>query len=791
MIRIAPLLLALSCSVSAAEPTGGGHVLPPDNAYVQVADGHLSLNGERVRYWGWIGHFWMTGSLNKYKLADDDTPEVRKAKVVKTYEVIDALAQRIQDLGFNLVRWWGGGDMKFTGNYLAGDGSAEDQAAYAFAALEKRGIKVWMTGFNSFGSADPVADVDLIDDPATAQAWTEAVTQLVDKKDASPRKNDVGAWDPRMRAVHLRRMREIANWPNKHKNDIRLGDDPQMAIWELTNEEWMFSHMVNGNWQKLPRYFVAELEARWSAFLAKKYGDDKGLTKAWQFLLPGESLTSNTVLIAPLASPSDGKAYNDGNAAAIAALTASKQTFSRDDFTRQRGSDVLEFFSDLQIAYKTDRRDFARTLGKGLGLSPILLDTGDGFRIQSVRLHQEGDAVAMCSYLWQTATDRQQFGFPFMSGLLEQPRLAMGIPWMEVGRVPNKPFFVYEFQTNNPDKYRAEVPFRVAAIGTVQDWDVINFHLFGRPDDPADPQAYESAINYSVYDPKWNGATVEGVHFKNDSIYAAAMKTAGLFFRNSVLKAPESPTVMTFGRRSLFDPESAEYGRSFGDLGLKIAPTAWRYGCQMIIDPTQEKDSVAGPTVERGLNEACPVRPTDQISFDWQRGCMSFDAPAGVAWTGFFARQPGPVTFANGISLADVTINNEEGVNYPVGPDELYVSFAVVSDDGLPLADTKKATLSLVSTSFNHGLRLDDDNVALGKLGYTGLPFKGMTMTPKSAGKPAVAYARAGATVTSGPLQGMKYRYLDWHFNELASGTVGATLQVPNDKPIFIIELTR
>lgn len=788
LTALAVLGFLMPPTLAAADQTD----LPPDNAYVQIADGHLSLNGERVRYWGWIGHFWMTGSLNQYKLAADDTPEVRKAKIAKTYEVIDALAQRIHDLGFNLVRYWGVKD--FTGDYEAGDGSDEDQAAYAFAALERRGIKLWMTAFNNYGTADAEADVGLIDDPATAEAWSAAVRDMTDmgKRGASPRTNDVGAWDPRMRAIHRRQMQRIADWPNKHKGGIRFGDDPQIAVWELSNEEWMFAHLVNGNWQKLPRFFVAQLETKWTDFLRTKYQDDAGLTQAWGFLLPGETLANSAVLLAPLAKPSDGKAYNDGNAAAIAALTAGKQKFSRDDFTRQRGSDVLEFFSQLQINYKLDRRDFARTLGKGLRLSPLILDTGDGFRIQSVHLHQHGDASAMCSYIWQTAIDRQQPGFPFMSGLLEQPRLAMGIPWMEVGRIPGKPMFIYEFQMNNPDKYRAEVPFRIAAMGAIQDLDIINFHLFGRPDDPADPQAYRGAINYSVHSPGWNGATVEGVHFKSDEIYSAAMKTAGYLFRSGTLGTPEKPTVMTFGRRSLYDPISAEYGRSFGDLGLKIAPTAWRHGVHMRIDPTQEGDSVEGKTVERGLMEANPVRPTPAITFDWQRGFLRMDAPQGVAWTGFLARQPEQVLrFENGIAVQGVELQHDEGVNYPVGDDERYVSFAVVAEDGLPLAQTKRAVLSLVCTSFNYGFKLDEDNVAVGDLGYRGTPYKGMTMGGRVDGKPAVAYVRAGATITSGPLEGMRYRFVDWHFQEISSGVVGTELVIPADQPIFTVELTR
>lgn len=761
----------------------------PDDAYVTVSpDGHLQLKGQRVRFWGWIGHFWLEGDLGtKYLVKNGDSAEAIAAKVKKRNEIFDALALRIKDLGFNLVRIWFIKE-DWSSAYRPGDGSIADMNAYALHALDRQGIRVWMTAFNDFGKATP-EDAGLVDDPATAPAWQEAVRKM--GANASPRNADVGAWDARMRAVHRRQMQRIADWPNHYKNSLRLGDDPQMAVWELTNEEWMFSHLVNGAWQKLPKFFKDGLQAEWTAFLKKKYQTDEALAKAWMSLLPGESLNRNSVLLAPLAGKVEGKQVNDANPAALEALTATRQAFTRDDFTRSRGADVMEFFSDLQIRYKTDRRDHAKSLGKSLKLCPMLLDTGDGFRIQSVYLHQHGDAASMCSYIWQTAIDRQQKRFPFMSGLEEPPRLAMGIPWMEVGKIPGKPFFVYEFQMNNPDKYRAEVPYRMAALGAIQDWDIINWHLFGRPADPAEENPYSQPIHLS-HAGGGGGSAVEGVHYKNDEIYASAMRAAGLFFTHGSLKTVEKHTVMTFGRRSLYDPVSADYGRSFGDLGLKIAPTAWQYGCHMKIDPAREDDRADGRTVERGLMEINPVRPTDQIAFDWQKGCMLFDAPAGVAWAGFFAQQPGPVRFSNGIVLSDVAVKNDEGVNYPVAADERYIAFAAVAEDGRPLAQSSKVMLSLVSTSFNWGFKLDEESVAAGDLGYRGTPYKKMTWGGREKGKPSVAYARAGATIHCPPLDGMRYTLKDWHFRTIAQGVVkDATLRVPEDQPVFYIELSR
>ena len=780
-------LLALS-ALALAPAADESTQLPPDSAYVQVRDGHLSLNGERQRYWGWIGHFWLEGDLKtKYEPKPDDTPEVRKAKYTKMCEVFDALAQRIADTGFNLVRYWNGCD--WSAEWTPGDMSRSDQFGFMLAALEKRGIKVWSTSFNGAGKIS-AADVGVIDNPADAAAWTAAITEQMGKKTSL----EIGelrqiGWDPRTQAVNKQRMMAVADWRNHYQGGIRLGDNPQCVVWELRNEEWYFAYLTRGDWQGLPKFFRDSLIKRWNDFLVTQYGDEAGLKAAWGALLPGESLATGNVLLAPLASGSSGKAVNDANPAALAALSAAKQALNRDDFSRVRASDVVRFFSDLQIDYKVAMKDHAKTLGKSLRLSPMLLDTGDGFRTQAVWLHQHGDASTMCSYLWQTAWDRQHKRFPFLSGLDESPRTAMGIPWAETARIPGKPFFVYEFQQNNPDKYRAEVPYRIAAIGATQDWDIINFHLFGRPNDPAEATPYTKGMNYSHGD---KGGSIEGVHFKNDEVYTAALKGAGLLWRSGALKSAEKPSVMTFGSRTLYAPEGADYGKSFGDLGHQITSTANRFGLHMQVDPKQKDDTVVGPLVDPFLQQANPLRPTDQIEYDWHKGHLQIDTPVAATYTGFFAQHGGPVVFTSGVSLDKIVIVNDAGISYPMTDSEQYVSFALVAKDGKPLAESKAIYCALVSTSFNNGFKLNEDNVARGDLGYTGKPYQGMDRGYKTPGAP-VLYARAGGVVTAPAIAGMAYKAVDWHFKTVIEGTVGAdgVLTIPADKPIFSIELSR
>ncbi|MCL1910266.1 MAG: hypothetical protein FWG05_04955 [Kiritimatiellaeota bacterium] len=739
----------------------------PDSEYVTVSrDGHLELRGERIRFWGWIGHFHLEGALRQYAPKPDDTPDARAAKYKKMCEVYDALAQRIADMGFNLVRYWN--DVDYTAKWTPGDMSPSDEFGFMLAALEKRGIHVWSTSFNGVGSVG-ADDADIIDSPDDADAWRAAIDAQNGGRPINLRGIPQIGWDARTQAKFKAGMEAAADWRNPYQNNIRLGDNPQVAVWELSNEEWYFNHLTRGDWQSLPKFFRDSLAAHWNAFLLREYGDDDALRAAWGFLLEGESPARGSVLLAPLAEGSSARAVNDANPAALAALAPAKQSLRRDDFTRVRASDVVRFFSDLHIDYKTAMYDHAKTLGKSLRLSPLVLDTGDGFRMQTVRLYQSGDASAMCTYIWQTAWDRDHRRFPFISGLDEPPRMAMGIPWVEVARIPGKPFFVYEFQQNNPDKYRAEVPYRIAALGAAQDWDIINFHIFGRPSDPAEAEPYSKALNLSHAG--GGGGSVEGVHFKNDEIYVSALKAASIIFRNGALGTIEKPTLMTFGRRSMFAPESADYGKSFGEFGHFIAATANRFGLQMRCDPTREDDAVEGMLADPLLQQANPLRPLPTVEYDWHKGHIKLDTPQAVAYAGFYAQHGGAVAFGNGVTLDAVKILNPPAMPYPMTDDEQYIGFALAAQDGLPLEDSRSVYLSLVSTSFNDGFALDHDRVAAGFPGHTGKPYIGMrhggdTATP-------VLVARVGATLTAPQLRGMKWKAVDWHFRELAAGAVG------------------
>ncbi|MDA1142923.1 MAG: hypothetical protein O3B01_30550, partial [Planctomycetota bacterium] len=257
----------------------GGQVLPPDTEYVTVSnEGHLQLDGQRVRYWGVIGSF-----PNHPKFEEADSDAQRKARVTQSQAETNTIVQRFEDLGFNFCRYWRG--FREPTDYVKGDGSRADVIDYFFAKMKERGFKIWLAATNDVGDAMP-DDVNIIDEPESAEAWRSAVAGVTQTKAWRLRNNVARAWDARLEALALSRMKNVATHFNKYTG-LRWCDDPLIAVWELSNEEWWMRWMVGGQWQKLPKFFKNQLVERWNSFLKVKYGSDTALRAAWKGLLPG------------------------------------------------------------------------------------------------------------------------------------------------------------------------------------------------------------------------------------------------------------------------------------------------------------------------------------------------------------------------------------------------------------------------------------------------------------------------------------------------------------------------
>ncbi len=752
------IALCLWASISTA------HVdvdVPPDSAYVVAGDdGQLYADGQRVRYWGVIGSFPNVPNLEKL-----DDPDDRRVAIDRAYADVEAFIDRFEALGFNLVRAFHG--FPEPTDYEPGDGSRADIIDHFYTRLFERGFRVWCSAFNRTGSVGP-EDVVVIDDPATADDWAEAIGSMKGGR-MNLRKCLADFWDPRLEALVIRRMTAIAEHRNRH-NGLRWADDPVFAVWELSNEEWWISKMVSGRWQNLPPFFQRELIETWHKFLIEKYGDEEAIIDAWTGLLPGESLAEGTILLAPLRETTTPSQLNDANK--LAQFAGVDQPYGRRDFSGRRGEDVLEFLVSLHLGHKQRIAEALKPLGRSLTLSPMIYDTGIGYEAQAQYLHQNADALAHDAYINGQAKYDGDGRWPWDSGLDEEPRINEGLPWLEQNSTPGKPFFCYETQIMQPAKYRSEFPIRIAALASIQDWDIVCWHYWGAvPDITTSERPFDKAMDVTT------GGHPQGYHYTYDEVQNAAIRLASTIWRNGHLDPAPNPTTFIYGRRTLYDPASMDYGMSYGRTGLNMLPTTYKHGVRIVIDPTREDDEVIGPMLKAlDRSRPSPIRPTDQIAYHWRKGSLMFDATSVAAYTGFLADWGDTVRFEEAdVTLRDVAIVNPSGIAFPVTEDEGYVTFALATTDGRPLDEADAARLCLVSTSFNTEFEL------------------GMvTGRRNQRGSIPVLVARVSATLDAPVLDGMRYTFLDWHGQPIGSGLVaGGSLTIPADLPIWTVELTR
>ena len=756
------VIAASACACAAAESA-----LPPDEAYCRVdAEGRLTIGSQRVRFWGAIGGF-----PDRQQTIKND-PYYRQREAVR----------RLKKVGFNMVRIW---HLEFDDAAKKGDLSRTDISDFFIAECARQGVRLWAAGFG--GGAIFEDEVEkyaaLAGDRADDAEWTAAVRSMcrVDwwtkNRRALSLLTVAVAWDERLEAAAITQMKRKASHVNLHSG-LRHADDPVFAVWELTNEQWWMSNMFAGRWQKLPAYFKRTLIARWNAFLAKKYGDDAALARAWGFLFPGESLRDGSVMLAPLASAQKAADLNDTNPRALEVFKTIQSPIGRDQCTVRRGNDVIEFLLETIISHKQRWGAQLKTWGKSCRLSPLIYDTGIGQSIQAQYMQMHADAVAHASYMEGVEPDRTPPGhkrWPFWSSLDLPMQLCKDVPWLEHNRPIGKPFLCYETQFGSPSKYRAAWPVLIAALGSVQDWDAACYHYwsFGKYDLEKDapyggPLAFPGSGAYQ-YD------------YTTDEIEQATMRAAGAVFRNMLAAPAPRPTVFRFGRPALLDPRSMDYAGDYGRTGLMdMLATTYVNGVRLVIDPAQEDFlKTDGPVMRfNGFERPCPLRPSPHIEYDYQRAHVIIDAPGAAAYTGFLGQYGADaVRFRNGVTLRDVVHADPPGTPYPAG-DERFTSFTLASEDGQPLDKCARAVLALVASSFNTGLKIE--RAADGRIKYDW-------------GREPVLVTRLGGTVAAPSLAGMRWRMIDFNERVLAEGTVGAdgVVRVPADRPVWLVELQR
>ncbi len=219
--------------------------IPPDAPRIGIADGHFVRNGQRIRMWG---------------------VNICFGANFPTHADAERIAARLAAAGVNSVRLHHLDTNTVPNCLLAADDPQKllpemlERLDYFLDHLAKPGIYTYVnihvgrTMWKKLGLADP--------GPAV----------LYDKI--------IGLFVPEIVAAQKQYMRDLLGHINAYRK-VRYADDPAIAFLEISNEDSFFMWDALDVLRGLPPVYRDRLQRLYAAWLLERYGDTKGLDKAW------------------------------------------------------------------------------------------------------------------------------------------------------------------------------------------------------------------------------------------------------------------------------------------------------------------------------------------------------------------------------------------------------------------------------------------------------------------------------------------------------------------------------
>ncbi len=340
----------------------------------------------------------------------------------------------------------------------------------------------------------------------------------------------------------------------------------------------------------------------------------------------------------------------------------------RKKFSEARGSDFVRFAIELMEGWNTQLRDFCRQqapAGTGVAVVPFSFDTQyRGNLPWHYSLAHAGDTATFGMYFWNT-----------QSALAKPPSLYV----LDSHTVAGKPTVIYETNSGRPNPYRSEYPLMLAAFASWEDWDAIFFHYWsGEPTDVPDERYLLMPLLPSLASHYWTS-----VQHQSDPVMCATMAIAGRMFLNGAVAPAPNPAIYEAGAGAIF-------GYNFHN-GVGIRGTAFTRGSRLHFSP----EKASGLTLDG--QPPSPVEPAasavasgDSVLWDWPNGRLIIDAPSYKAYVG---RSAGAYRFKDGTVLS--------GLGAP------WVSWAMSSADGAPLAEARKLLVASVWDAKNTGFEMN------------------------------------------------------------------------------------
>ncbi len=223
------------------------------------ADGHFSVNGVPIRFWG------------ANIVANGAFPE-------KKYDAV--IAGHLRKMGFNLIRVhhldnaWANGtslfDWQSDTRHLNSD--RLDKLEYLIGELKKNGIyaNINLHVARTFSAKDGVPDADSLANTNFGPEMSKGIYYF----------------DPQLRALNKEYARQLLTHVNPYTG-LALVADPVMAMVELTNEDALVRMWHDGVLKpyamggRLTIRHTKMLDSMWTAFLKKKYLTAAAFANAW------------------------------------------------------------------------------------------------------------------------------------------------------------------------------------------------------------------------------------------------------------------------------------------------------------------------------------------------------------------------------------------------------------------------------------------------------------------------------------------------------------------------------
>ena len=671
---------------------------------VRVRDGHFYVGTKRLRLWGVnLGHWHC-----------------------RDYQGADVTVRRIKDMGFNCIALWvsrgafqgRGGCATDYVESRKGDGSGADLFDYVVWRARQEGLYVVHTFFQRvFPQFITESDYDAVAGGSKADraAWLKAV-KSVDRGFGCTK-----FIDERVRRLTFDKARWLLNRRNPYTG-LTYAEDNATAFYELADEE---GFVVKTFWARGWRntYWGPMFQRQYNGYLRKKYADDAALAAAWGTLGKGESLASATV---ELFAGGRVKGFSAGRWEDIMGFLYAVARRFHEDFIRMARRQAPEGVGINVQPIAVDSVIYMKPAGLYGALAGSFL-CGTGVIHGGGVLKQEGDAWQWRHWAQNEPTAR----FFELEGLPYAP-LAGGL--------------------TRPDPYRAQAPVMRAIYPSWQDHDGVFYYWWGYLQKGVPRSADDYArmpLGYGTPENRKGGYVMMG-----DEVGLAAIRAAGAMFLAESIKPAPKPTVFTFGREVLFGKTAYDY---YDKMWPEMITTAFVHGARIRLDPkAPEKWQADGPVAK-----AYPpgkIKAGDQIEYNTKAGYVKVDAPGAKVFSGNWR---GPVTFAGGVRLAEVT--------------RPFVVFVLAARDGRPVGESRDMTATVVCNAAK---------VETHPRFKFPMPHTGVT----SAGTAPAVVQRVGAQITLPRLAGRRCRKRDFAMRVLAEVDAQTGVTVKASEPVFALD---